>query len=272
MFQLFHSIIGKIAASISGIALFFSGTVAPSATQQATQDTTSSTQVTQRVSSTTELSETQQLRKEVDDLKKQINTNGQSTKGAGASQSSAPTAKPQPAGIIPNPAPVVQPQPAVSTQSPDYKPQLFELLNAVKENDDQLINFARGCAAMASQRKAALESLAADRTSWLQSIALNYPVLLDLQTATYNTYDMEITEMEAHRVFCGTTYLNYLNDDIKKTDALITAVQNSKEALTLEKLQNFQSALIAKDNFGKSKTAIQAEIDRMSKVIQLARI
>lgn len=61
------------------------------------------------VSTTTGLSETQKLKKEVSDLKKQLNTNGESTKNTG-------TATQPPPLIVngtppPPPAPVVQPQP-----------------------------------------------------------------------------------------------------------------------------------------------------------------
>jgi hypothetical protein len=206
----------------------------------------------------TELSEIRQLRKEVTDLKKQVDVTGQSTRGANLDGQTIPAQIIQP--------PTIKVQPVVSVPPQDFKPQILTILNAAKDNWVKLNNFSRECVSMVVQRKTDIQGLVTtDRATFFSNGPFG-STMTDAWTLLYDIVDNGVSAMNDYQTKCE-VFIGVGNANIKLIDNSIATIQNSVGSMTSTQLTAYQSNYFGTDQYGSNRAVIQNLIDRVNKFI-----
>lgn len=186
-----------------------------------------------------------------------------------AIQSAQVTSKPKNTPIPPQTTIEVKSQSTTNAQSPDFKPQVISLIIAAKENYVELVKYADECASTASNRKSSVELLVMNpsKSDTLSSVAFD-PYLTKIYTIFYQLGELEISNMEKYRIFCGVTTRDSLSNNINILDGEIVKIKNYNKQVTSEDLAAYQVAYFGPANSTETyRTNIKGTIDKMSREI-----
>ncbi|MDO8469469.1 MAG: hypothetical protein Q7S84_00420 [bacterium] len=209
-------------------------------------------EATSTTSSTLELSEVEKLRQEVEELKKQ-QVNPYETGSKIKIEVVAP--------------PPVITQPTTITSSPNYKPEILNILNTAKNNYISLLQYSGECVSMVSQRKTAVQQLMnPGRLITLPKVAFD-SYLTQAYTLFYDIGEAELSSMDQFRIYCEATIPNSLNSNINKINDSMVSMQNSNKPATSVDLISYQAIYFGSNNIENSRANIKDVIDRANKII-----
>ena len=159
------------------------------------------------------------------------------------------------------PTPISQP-----IITPDYKPQIINILSAAKGDYLKMLQYSGECVSMMNKREADLQTLDYNRNQILQSVTSD-EYLAKRYGLFYQMIDAERAVFKAYKVSCGGTFPDYINGVISGINSEMLLVQNSNKPATSDDLVTYQVKYFGSDNTEKLRQGIKLRIDDMSVMI-----